>query len=113
MRLRLSDTNVVTFAQETIPELVPESFKADRLVGHRCAAFGVPEFRHRFGGIAAKARRSKQPARIDWPSLKTGGLRMGVILPHANGQITLRIFATAQEVAGIAKERRRTGTNGD
>lgn len=112
MRVRLSRSNVVTFASEMVPALIPEDVRRDRMVGKICTKIGADAFRNQCAKIATFVRRCGRPARFDWLSSKTGKLRIGVMLPNGNGQITLRVFAEASEVAGLAVERRGTGTHG-
>jgi hypothetical protein len=104
MRVRINEKNQVRFAVHAIRELVPAQFVHSKMIGMPCCQLGAtgPQIDQKVSHV----RRCGRTERMDWDSIKNQKLRMGVFIPHSDGQVTMRVFAEASEVADIAKERR-------
>ncbi len=113
MHLRIGPDDRVSHVSEAIRALVPPTLTRDQLVGKPICRVGPDRLRKAMRAALDRLRETGEPVQFGFPSIVTGKPRMALFVPLRQGSVSLKIFATAEEVADLVPEHRTAaGTEG-
>lgn len=104
-RLRVDATNVVRVVRVILPDLVPPYLRGSDLVGCRIGTHNDPALKRRLCHLISVTRKSGSARELDWESEQTGRDRHGVVIPHDDRSVTIRVFADADEAQDCVRRR--------